>query len=60
MGLIGLMGNITKGAIAGVAMATVLPVAGAVGSITATGVAVSSVIGGAAGVYDHVSEEKQK
>ena len=44
--------NIAKGAGAGVLAITALPLFGAVGAITATGVVVGSLIGGATGAAD--------
>lgn len=41
-----------KGAAAGVALITALPIFGAVGTITAVGVVVGSLAGAAAGVVD--------
>lgn len=59
MRLIKLMKNIAIGATAAVAAVTVLPIAGAVGTITATGIVVASVAGGVAGAIDHVNDEKK-
>ena len=42
---------------AGVAVVTALPVAGAVGTITAAGASVASVAGGLAGAADYVTRE---
>jgi hypothetical protein len=44
--------NLAKGAGAGVLAITALPVFGAVGAITATGVVVGSLMGAAAGAAD--------
>ena len=60
MKLIKLMKNIAIGATAAVAAVTVLPIAVAVGTITATGIVVASIAGGVAGVIDHVNDEKKR
>lgn len=52
MSLVNALWNVAKGAAAGVAVITALPVFGAVGTITATGLAVGSIVGGLAGAYD--------
>ena len=57
MSLVDFCWGVAKGAAAGVAVVTALPVAGAVGTITATGAAVSSVGGGAAGAADYVTRK---
>ena len=57
MSLVGFLSSVAKGAVVGVAVVTALPVAGAVGTITTTGAAVSSVGGGAAGAADYVTRE---
>ncbi len=56
MKILSLIGKATLGAAAGVALVTALPIAGAVGTITAVGATVASVAGAAAGVAEHVSE----
>ena len=48
--------TIAKGATAGVAVGVSLPVFGAVGSITTTGMIVTSLVGGALGVTDVVNK----
>lgn len=48
-----LMKKMTLGAAAGVALVTALPIAGPVGTITATGVAVSSALGAAGVAVEH-------
>lgn len=48
--------NVVAGAGACVAAATALPIFGAVGTITATGIAVASVVGGVCGVADTALE----
>ncbi len=60
MGLVGLLANVAKGAAIGIATITALPIAGTVGTITATGATISSVVGGVAGAYDYVTEENKK
>ncbi len=52
MKLVGLLKNITLGASAGVALLTVLPIFGAVGTLTAAGQIVGSLAGGAVGLFD--------
>ncbi|MBL8445292.1 MAG: hypothetical protein JNK52_14685 [Zoogloeaceae bacterium] len=49
--------DLAKGAAVGVAVVTALPVFGAVGSITAAGVAVGSVIGAGAALADNLTED---
>ena len=51
--------KVAAGAGAGVAVVTALPIFGAVGAITATGLVVGSVLGAAAGVADEVFESKR-
>lgn len=58
MKLVATLWNVAKGAAAGVAVLTALPVFGAVGTLTATGLAVGSVLGGMAGAYDALREPK--
>jgi hypothetical protein len=48
--------SIAKGAATGVAVVTALPIFGAAGVITATGVAVGSTIGAAAALLDKMNE----
>jgi hypothetical protein len=50
--------SIAKGAGTGVAVVIALPVFGAVGTITATGVAVGSAIGAAAALVDKMKDEE--
>jgi hypothetical protein len=52
----GLM-KVAAGAAAGVAAVTALPIFGAVGVITAAGVVVGSVVGGAAGAADEMMKK---
>lgn len=52
MKLVPLIRNVSLGASAGVALLTALPVFGAVGTITAAGAVIGSVVGGMAGVLD--------
>lgn len=49
--------DIVKGAAVGVATLTALPVFGAAGAITATGVAVGSAIGAGAALADRLIED---
>lgn len=44
--------NVAVGATAGVALLTVLPIFGAVGTLSAAGQIVGSLAGGAAGLFD--------
>ncbi len=60
MGFISGLGKVVAGAAVGVAAVTALPIFGAVGAITATGIVVGSVVGAAAGVADEVIESKKK
>lgn len=60
MSLVSFMIKATKGAAAGVAVLTALPVFGAVGTITAAGLAVGAILGGTAGVFDGVQETAAK
>ena len=59
MNLVKTLYTVTAGAVAGVAVITALPVFGAVGAITATGLIVGSLGGGAAGAYDAFSEQEE-
>lgn len=52
MNYVATLGKIAKGSAAGVVLVTALPVFGAVGAITATGIAVGSVIGATAALLD--------
>lgn len=52
--------DVTKGAIAGVAVVTALPIMGAVGTITATGVVVGSSVGALLGAIDSVDNEENE
>ncbi len=60
MGFVSGLLKVVTGAAAGVAAVAALPVFGAVGTITATGVAVGSVLGAAAGVADEINSRKDK
>ena len=60
MGFVSGLLKVAAGAVAGVAAITALPIFGAVGTITATGIAVGSVLGGAAGAADEVLSEEEK
>ena len=57
MSFVDLCWGVAKGAATGVAVVTALPVAGAVGTITAAGASVASVAGGLAGAADYVTRE---
>ena len=46
--------KIAKGAVVGVTAATALPIFGAVGTITATGVAIAATVGALAGLADGI------
>jgi len=54
MGFVSGLLKVATGAVAGVAALTALPVFGAVGTITAVGMAVGSIVGAAAGAADEV------
>lgn len=58
MRLVPLLKNVALGATAGVALLTALPVFGAVGTITAAGAVVGSLLGGVAGVLDTMRAER--
>ena len=49
--------NMAKGALIGVAAVTALPIFGAAGAITATGLAVGSAVGAVAALVDKLKEE---
>lgn len=49
--------RVAKGAATGVTVVTVLPIFGAAGVITATGIAVGSTIGATAAILDKIKEE---
>jgi len=55
MGFISGLLKVTAGAAAGIAAVTALPIFGAVGAITSTGIVVGSLVGGAAGAADEVN-----
>jgi hypothetical protein len=57
MSFISGLGKVAAGAAAGVLAVTALPFFGAVGAITATGMAVGSLVGAAAGVADELLGE---
>jgi len=57
MGFVSGLLKVVTGAAAGVAAVAALPVFGAVGTITATGMAVGSVLGAAAGVADEINSK---
>jgi hypothetical protein len=50
--------NIAVGATAGVGAVIALPIFGAVGTITAAGVVVGSLVGAAAGVADSIMDRR--
>ena len=50
--------KVATGAGAGIAVVTALPVFGAIGAITATGLVIGSILGVAAGLADTVLETK--
>ena len=54
MKILPLIANVAKGAVLTVGAVTALPVLGAAGTITATGLTIASVLGGIAGAYDHL------
>lgn len=49
--------DIVKGAAVGVAAVTALPIFGAIGAITATGVVVGSTVGAAAALADKLTKD---
>jgi hypothetical protein len=57
MGFVSGLMKVVTGSVAGVAAVTALPVFGAVGTITAAGMAVGSVLGAAAGVADEINSK---
>ena len=59
MSFLELLGDMTKGAVAGVALVAALPVCGAVGVVTACGAAAGAAVGIAAVVADHVLDEDE-
>lgn len=60
MGFVRSLVKVAAGAGAGVAVVTALPVFGAVGTITAAGLVVGSLLGAAAGVADEMAETKKE
>jgi hypothetical protein len=54
------LAKVASGAALGVAALTALPIFGAVGAISATGLVVGSLLGAAAGVADEVWDNKKK
>ncbi len=57
MSFLGMLEDVVKGVTTGVAVVTVLPVFGAIGTITATGVVVGSVLGGTAAILDSLDDD---
>jgi hypothetical protein len=51
--------DVAKGAAIGVATVTALPIFGAIGTITSTGIVVGSVVGAAAAVIDTINNGNQ-
>jgi len=60
MSFINMLKNAAIGSAVGVAAIIALPVFGAVGAISATGMAVGATLGAAAGVRDAIEEDKKK
>jgi hypothetical protein len=60
MSIIRILAKAAAGAGAGVALLTALPVFGAVGTITAAGLVVGSLLGATAGATEEVLEAKKK
>ena len=60
MGMVSGLIKVAKGAAVGVAAVTALPIFGAVGAITATGVAVGAIVGAIAGIADEAIDKKNK
>ena len=60
MKLVPLIRNVSLGASAGVALLTALPLFGAVGTITAAGAVVGSLVGGMAGVLDTMRDRRSQ
>lgn len=60
MSVLGFFENVAKCAVGAVAVAIVLPIAGPVGTITATGAAVVASMGGTAGAIEHIAKEYEK
>ena len=58
MGFISGLKKIVEGSALGVTAIVVLPVFGAVGTITATGAVVGSLLGAAAGIADEINDNK--
>lgn len=58
MNILNLLKKVVIGAPLGVAAVTVLPIFGAVGVITATGVAVGSVLGAVGGAVDAATSKE--
>lgn len=52
--------KVSAGAGAGVLAVTALPIFGAVGAITATGMVVGSLVGAAAGVADELASDRKR
>ena len=52
--------KVAEGAVIGVAALTALPIFGAVGTITATGVAVGLIVGAFAGIIDELNTKESK
>lgn len=58
MKIVKLITKVGVGATATVVTVTALPLAGAVGSITAVGASIAAIAGGVAGAVDYVLEER--
>lgn len=59
MGYVDTLTKVALGAGAGVVAVTALPIFGVAGTITATGVAVGSLVGAAAGLADAAEKQKE-
>lgn len=57
MSFIETLEDMVKGAAVGVAAVTALPIFGAIGAITATGVVVGSTVGAAAALADKLNQD---
>ena len=57
MSFIEALEDMVKGAAVGVAAVTALPIFGAIGAITATGVVVGSTVGAAAALADKLTQD---
>ena len=60
MSCLNFLTNVAKGAAGAVAVGVALPIFGPVGAISATGAAVTSVVGGVLGAIDSINDDDEE